>query len=181
MRSQVHQRKAMSGRKRGRPTILEKHDLTKDDLVELYRKYRTIERLSKETGISIRSLKTYLADVPKNHVRTKRTYTFARWLKEHPGQKLPKKISKVSELTGIPRRTIYYYLSAKRRSYQKHIEYEIMKLISNENVIRDYKQRPIPTKGIKYIHVPKVKFFEKRIPVFIEMNNGDMRKIIWEE
>lgn len=168
-------------KKRGRPTILEQHNLTKEDLVALYRKHRTIEKLSRATGISVRSLKTYLADVPKNHVRTKRHYTFADWLKNHPGHRLPKNISKVAQITGIPRRTIYYYLSAKRRAYQKHIEYELMQQINSSRVIRDYKQRPIPTKAIKYIHVPEVKYFEKRVPVFIEMNSGAMHKLIWEE
>lgn len=170
-----------SSKKRGRPTILEQHGISKDDLILLYRKHRTIDRLSQATGISVRSLKTYLSDVPKNRIRTKKSYTFASWLKEHPDARLPKNISRVSKVTGIPRRTIYYYLSAKRRAYQKKIEYEIMQMIKANHVIHDYKQRPIPTKAIKYIHVPQVKYFEKRIPVFIEMNNNDMRKIIWEE
>jgi len=94
----------------GRPTVLEKLGITKQDLKDAYKELENYQRVAHRFGISKRTVSNYLTrnDIPpKSKV--------ARWYAAHPEAQAWKP-REVAQASGIPKTAVerYYYDRRKR-------------------------------------------------------------------
>jgi len=143
-----------------RKTSLEEKGITREDIAK---KYQELENLSKTAyyfGISEKTVRKYLdeAGVERHqgprHARSREVPSWhhgclATWIREHPGEALPKRIKDIVALTGCTEPEVKMYLY-RRRKYVRGEMRKLPQLYMFDKVLKDAKLTRVPTRAIAH-------------------------------
>ncbi len=167
--------------KKGRPSILELHDMTLKDLEDLYEAEGSYTNVAKKLNTTKRTIQKYLTRHGKRkRGRKQGQYVSATRLyietNPHILRSSPKEIAELAERSGLSPSYAKAVLFRKKRQMTKHIVEEVRKLILSNVAIKDVKGRYIPTKAIKLVFVPKWRW-ERAVFVRVELKDKTRAKI----
>lgn len=151
--------------KKGRPTVLERLNITVQDLEDTYQELITYQAVADHYGISLRTVKKYLSAGRKRgrHEDRKVKVLF---------EKDPliitryRTIKKLSRQEKIPYRTVLRVVNQRKSLIEDELRLYLKRYISKTLYIQDVRGRKIPTAAIRYVWVPKWKW-EK--PIFVRV------------
>jgi len=142
----------------GRKTLLQRENITVNDLLTAYKTLGTYDLVGEKyhvTGRTIRNYLTPLKVASKGRPRAAYSSAARRWLEDNievlrlpdkdilkQARKLPKSTVSVTYLQRV--------LQDKRRRVTNLVESQVKSLLRDNAAIRDTKGRYIPTKAIRY-------------------------------
>lgn len=142
----------------GRRRKIEEKGLTLNDIVELYKRLGTAERVGRKVSISERTIRKYLKEAGCTMRRGRRAGDaggfyhfgkFAKWLRENPKRRLPRSVRAIAEVTGLDRNIIKTYLYRRRKSVQAFVE-SLPDLTQRNILLVDRDGRKIPTRAFRF-------------------------------
>ncbi len=161
----------------GRRTALKTKGLTLDDIKKYYIQFGKVEPIARKTGISTRTIRTYLkkagVDLRKGRPKDESHYHFsklAKWIRNNPTTRLPRKPKAISILTGIPLNDIKTYLYRRRKSVKDFVE-SLPDFKVENHILIDEGGRRIPTRAFKF-YVLAMDRFTFEVTIRAVLNNG---------
>lgn len=164
----------------GRPSLLDVHGLTEDDLLRLYEKFGTYRRLAEHLNTTTRTLTKYLHGV-KSRGRPRRAYSSrARlWIEHHLEllRQSDKEVIATAAADGLSPTYMRKVLQSKRRRVESVIRRRIRATLHAQSAIRDTKGRLIPTAAIKYVWIPRWSW-DKPAYMRVVLRDGTRSKLL---
>lgn len=138
--------------------IYEICNITEDDLRRLFVRHKTVTKVAKVLGASRKTVGKYarMLGVPLvNHrpqepgrPRLVSGYgAVVRWLKDHPGERLPADLGKAAAMLGVSRKTLYSYIHYRKARFNRYIA-SLPPLSSLDRVVPDTEGRPVPLRRL---------------------------------
>lgn len=160
-------------------TKLEKLGLDTEDLINLYNECLSVDELSDDLGISVRTIRKYLNEMgikAKAHATRKPRFEngpFANWLRENPDAVLPQSPKGISELTGLPIPTIKNHLSYRQRKMYDEVAPKATVYIKSflDGSVLKIGKYTIPVKGLKKIGLT-INRYTLKITIRLYMKDG---------
>lgn len=145
-------------KKKGRPKTENYKDV--NQIIEAYHFHKNFKTTADALCINVKTLKRILKennipfyhqtpeDIRKYGAMSRRTGCFAKWLKEHPNEKLPPNMKEIHRITKCPYDSIKSYFR-----YRKEKIKEVLKSLPSikglDADLKDTLGNYIPTKSIK--------------------------------
>lgn len=144
----------------GRPSLLQKHDITLDDLIEAYHTDGSYEAVARRYNTTSRTIQKYLGPAKIAKIgRPFGTYTSTarRWIEDHIDvlTMSDKDILEQAVCDGVSASYMRKVLQAKRSRIGAIITRRVREVLRENVAIRDTKGRYIPVKAIRYVWLPR--------------------------
>lgn len=144
----------------GRPSLLDRYNLTTDDLYEMYQSLGTQADVARYFGVTVRTINKYLSgyDIPQGRPPGTYRSTARQWLENNIDLLREKDrdiIRKALTETDVSPTYMRKVLQAKRRRVNTLIERRVRRVIHENVAVQDVRGRYIPTAAIRYVWVPK--------------------------
>lgn len=112
--------------------LLEMCDVTLEDLREIYRQERSVKRVADKLGVSrptaTKWLRVAQVKVLGHRPAIKPTTSMegefgavAKWIKEHPGEKLPWNAAEAAEIVGCSKSAVWNYFYRRKKRILRYI------------------------------------------------------------
>ena len=163
---------------RGRPSLLDLHEIDIDDLEEAYLRLGTYNAVAREFLTTKTTIMKYIGKKGKRKRGRKKGVTYSRtrkYLESHPEILLLRTqeaidIAKSESLSPSYMRNL---VAEKKQEVKDRIIKEVKKLLKANVAIRDTKGRFIPTAAIRYVWIPRWSWGK---PVFVRVILKDRSK-----
>jgi transcriptional regulator with XRE-family HTH domain len=148
----------------GRPTVLERLGITKQDLKDAYRELENYHLVAERFGISRRTVASYLSrkDIPpKSKV--------ARWYAEHP-EAQSWKVREVSEASGLPKTAVERYYYDRRKQEINELREQLREELTEPLLVSTSGQK-FPSRAVKRVVIHRFTWGEP-VQVTMHMHGG---------
>lgn len=181
-------------RRPGRPSVLD-GALSMTDILKVFEKGLSAVQSAKLLGISPRTYRDIL--IKKGYYQPYKPLPsgpdveysngykvpfLIMWCREHPSRKLPRSISKIAEITGLPKENIKQYFKRRKRHLRQWLEALGPLTGVKDKVFVDSVGRSIPTNLIS-IYTLTVETFELDVVLDLMLKGGVRlkTKLPWKE
>ena len=161
----------------GRRTALKTKGITIDDIKKYYIQFGKIDPIARKTGISTRTIRTYLkeagVELRRGRPANEGGFHFsklAKWIRANPTIPLPRKPKDIATLTSIPINDIKTYLFRRRKAVKDFVE-SLPDFKKQAYIFIDKEGRRIPTQAFKF-YILSVDKFTLVINIRAVLNNG---------
>lgn len=154
----------------GRPSLLDIHGITVDDLKNDYARLGTYRAVADLYDTSIRTICRYIGGTNKRG-RKKGSYRSAsrRFIDEHPELIVlgPMEASRrATEEGNLAPWYVRQIVTEKRNAMLSLVKEKVRTIVHETVAVRDTKGRYIPTKAIRYVWIPRWEWYR---PVFVRV------------
>ena len=181
--------KKRRGKGKGRPTVLEYHGLTLEDIVQSYKNNITLAETAKALGIDEKSVRKYLTQAGVKRRRGQKTATsfgipenhsgcLAEWIKKNPDAALPSSPAEIARMTGCTEDQVRTYIYRRTRKLKQGIR-ELPDLKGNVNGPRVYHDKNGQAVPVMAISQGTWSYNTRNFTVsyLAEMKNGTYRRV----
>lgn len=162
-------------KKVGRPSLLDKHEITLEDLEAIYEEEGSYSLVAARLNTTKRTIQKYLTRNGKRKRGRKKGQFFSKtriYIETNPGilTSSPKEIADIAKKYDLSPSYAKAVLFRKKKQMTRQIVGNVRKLIRSNVAIKDVKGRYIPTQAIKTVLLPKWHWDK---PVFVKVNLKD--------